>query len=630
MKKSSYSKRFLAMFLSMIMVLGSVSAFALADDVEAEDPVSEPAAAVVAEAPAAATTETPAPAPADKDDAEDADDEAAIPADEQNADEPEEETAETPAETPAEPASEETESEETTDATTPAETVSSEVSGKAYNAVAPAEEQSGESSVKLDTDETLTVCNGDSLDAYVPVYGLYVDAYLRCHFIFPASMLEDMNGADISAMMFYSGSAESTNWSGAKFKVYLKEVTATTISTYASLSDDDLVYDGALAVQGSRLVVNFDNDYTYNGGNLLVAVECYATGNYNSCSFFGISSTGSCVRGYNYSSLSAVPVNQENFLPKTTFGYSATSAKVKTAPEAKNVDYNEKAQELVTAGVASGGKMNYAIGTSSTTAPKSGWSESVPTATDAGTYYVWYKAVGKTAGDETVPACVTSVINKVEINDYEMPELIRERTTHEEFIYKGKDLIVCDKGSAEGGEFVFSLDGTKYSTSVPAIKGPGEYELHFKIKGDKNHLDREFGFFFVVVMDYEFVSGAGSKWEKDSSSELVFTIKRSRLDELTYENVEGVYVDDEAVPGSAYNLEAGSAIITLGVEYLKTLKEGTHTIRVDFSDPYTATTTFEIVTSAPQTGEYASSFVLVVAGIMMAAGAAFVVKFRMA
>ena len=83
---------------------------------------------------------------------------------------------------------------------------------------------------------------------------------------------------------------------------------------------------------------------------------------------------------------------------------------------------------------------------------------------------------------------------------------------------------------------------------------------------------------------------------------------------------------------SSYNLEAGSAIVTLSADYLKTLADGKHSFKVEFSDPYTVETNFSITSpsSAPQTGEYAGTFVLVIGAVMAAAGAAFVIKAKKA
>ena len=79
-----------------------------------------------------------------------------------------------------------------------------------------------------------------------------------------------------------------------------------------------------------------------------------------------------------------------------TYTYVAKEASFVTkVPEAKTLTYNGQAQALVTAGEATGGTMYYAV-TTENTAPtdKSLYATSIPTAVNAGTYYVWYKIAG--------------------------------------------------------------------------------------------------------------------------------------------------------------------------------------------------------------------------------------------
>ena len=67
-------------------------------------------------------------------------------------------------------------------------------------------------------------------------------------------------------------------------------------------------------------------------------------------------------------------------------------AKVTVVPTVKtNLQYTGTAQALITAGAADTA-MEYALGESDTTAPTSGYSETVPSQSDAKTYYVWYRA----------------------------------------------------------------------------------------------------------------------------------------------------------------------------------------------------------------------------------------------
>ena len=88
-------------------------------------------------------------------------------------------------------------------------------------------------------------------------------------------------------------------------------------------------------------------------------------------------------------------------------------AKVTKAPEAKTLTYNGSAQELVTAGEATGGTMYYAV-TTENTAPtdENLYTTSIPTAINAGTYYVWYKVVGDENHKDTEPVYVTVTLKQ--------------------------------------------------------------------------------------------------------------------------------------------------------------------------------------------------------------------------
>ncbi len=96
-----------------------------------------------------------------------------------------------------------------------------------------------------------------------------------------------------------------------------------------------------------------------------------------------------------------------------------------TAPVEKALLYNGEAQELVTAGSTDVGEMYYALGDNNYAEPESGWSTDVPEATDAGTYYVWYKVVADSSYDVKPASCVKAGIVKpsdgtIEVEDPEV------------------------------------------------------------------------------------------------------------------------------------------------------------------------------------------------------------------
>ena len=94
-----------------------------------------------------------------------------------------------------------------------------------------------------------------------------------------------------------------------------------------------------------------------------------------------------------------------------------------TAPTAKvGLTYTGVAQELVNAGSTSDGDLYYALGTGAGTAPTTGWRTSIPTATNAGTYYVWYKVVGDKNHNDKAAASVDGVtIGKVSSDTKTIP-----------------------------------------------------------------------------------------------------------------------------------------------------------------------------------------------------------------
>ena len=173
---------------------------------------------------------------------------------------------------------------------------------------------------KGNRESELTVHDGTSTNGYVPVYGFYADAYLKCEMVYPADELSQMAGGTISQMKFYASQA-SVAWGAANFQVFMKEVADPSISAFAGSDDATMVYEGPLNITANEMLVEFTTPYNYNGGNLLVGFYNTVTGSYVTSTWSGEAVTGASVQGYSYTSLAAVSPTQRNFLPKTTFTY---------------------------------------------------------------------------------------------------------------------------------------------------------------------------------------------------------------------------------------------------------------------------------------------------------------------
>ena len=177
------------------------------------------------------------------------------------------------------------------------------------------------------------VADGSASNSYVPVEGGNADYAQKAQFVYPATMLSNLaSGTVVNRMTFFPNSKAATAWTGT-FSVYVAEVSATTISSYADVSTMQKVYEGTLDATGSEMTVNFTSPYTYQGGNLLVAFEKDKGGSWKSASFYGVSSTGSSIAangGSSAQTASAVTSEtQRNFLPKVQFCYERTSTCLK-------------------------------------------------------------------------------------------------------------------------------------------------------------------------------------------------------------------------------------------------------------------------------------------------------------
>ena len=170
--------------------------------------------------------------------------------------------------------------------------------------------------------DELTVYDGTTTNSYVPVYGFYADAFLRAQYVIPAADLADMNGGTINQLTYYLTASAATAWTGS-FRVYMTEVDDVEISAFIDTENATVVYEGLLDATGSTMDVVFDENYFYNGGNLLIGFDEYVTGNYKSVTYAGTTVTGASVQGYSYSGVASVSPTQRNFIPKTTFTYEA-------------------------------------------------------------------------------------------------------------------------------------------------------------------------------------------------------------------------------------------------------------------------------------------------------------------
>ncbi len=156
-----------------------------------------------------------------------------------------------------------------------------------------------------------------------------------------------------------------------------------------------------------------------------------------------------------------------------TANFSITkAASTVTPPSAKTLTYTGSAQELVTAGSAKGGTIEYSLdGTT--------YSTTIPKGTDAKTYTVYYRVTGDGNHNNVAVATVDVTIAKAAATV--TPPTAKTLT------YTGSAQDLVTAGSAKGGTIEYSLDGTTYSTTIPKGTDAKTYTVYYRVTGDANH-----------------------------------------------------------------------------------------------------------------------------------------------
>ncbi len=169
------------------------------------------------------------------------------------------------------------------------------------------------------SQQTLTVYkDGTETSTLVPICGSEVNSSQECEFVIPQDKLSAMKDQYISKLTFHLSSPASDSWGDARFQVFLKEVDNTTISKLLGTASATVVYEGPLDGTQSTMDVEFNNDYNYGGGNLLVGVYQVVKGDNSAAEFYGEKVEGACVRSSDNSILGNVI-----FIPRTTFTYNS-------------------------------------------------------------------------------------------------------------------------------------------------------------------------------------------------------------------------------------------------------------------------------------------------------------------
>ena len=181
--------------------------------------------------------------------------------------------------------------------------------------------------------------------------------------------------------------------------------------------------------------------------------------------------------GSYYCEISLTDVNNNQVKVRTpisrvTITHATPSGVV--VPEAvQGLVYSGEAQALVTAGATVGGAMVYSL-------DGENYSENIPTATNAGTYTVYYMVDGGDNYFDTAEGTVTVIIDKA-TPEFTVPPMAKNIT----YNTQAQELITA--ATVTGGTVMYSLDGETYSVEIPKATAAGEYTVYYKVVGNDNY-----------------------------------------------------------------------------------------------------------------------------------------------
>ncbi len=189
----------------------------------------------------------------------------------------------------------------------------------------------------------LTVCDNGGYDGYsnhVPIYGFWADTEgTTAQSIYPADMLTDMVGSQITEVKFYTlaqyyvengldpytSSTNFINFENAKIQLALKVVDEDGFSTSTIVGATPVAT--TVPEEGDMyMTFELDEPFTYEGGNLLVESMVIESGSFGTTYFYGrITGVPEYCSIYVYeSSYSGTNTLFETFLPMVTFTYEGS------------------------------------------------------------------------------------------------------------------------------------------------------------------------------------------------------------------------------------------------------------------------------------------------------------------
>lgn len=237
-----------------------------------------------------------------------------------------------------------------------------------------------------------------------------------------------------------------------------------------------------------------------------------------------------------------------------------------TPPSIKTLQFTGSAQQLINPAKDNTGTVYYKVNDGS-------WTTSIPTATSAGSYKIYYKmdpTKNYTGIDETYVG--TAGIGKL------APTVTAP--TPKSLTYNGNNQTLANPGTTSGGTLKYALNNGTYSTSLPQAKNAGTYTVWYYVEGNENYESTAKNSITVTI------NKAGPTHQAPSAKSLVYNGTAQQLINAGSNTTAGTF---------GYMLSTDDAYVSTATS-IRGTNAGTYTVKWKFTP--TDTTNYKPVTGS--------------------------------
>ena len=250
----------------------------------------------------------------------------------------------------------------------------------------------------------------------------------------------------------------------------------------------------------------------------------------------------------------AATANYDGAEKTAEFKIARSNATLTNMPAAvANLVYTGSEQELVTAGVADGGTMQYKLGTDGT------WSSDIPTATNAGEYTIYYKVLGDDDHADFV-AEDGIVVTVAKAN----ATLTTAPVAAQNLVYNGEALNLVVNGVAANGTLLYKLDDGEWTEQLPTATNAGSYTISYKVvaidEANYNGIEQQSLTVVVAKATNEITSLSLEGWTYGETAKTPVATAKFGTPSFTYgTSADGDFVDIVPANAGTYIVKASVA-----------------------------------------------------------------------